>query len=142
MQHPREWRLGANVFRFEPPDILWADLHGETSLEQARELVELYRELGTSRPFFVVLDMRDAVPLGQEPRRYLSENADTGWVLGIIYVGARLAHKAVARGIMLAAYMTGRADKSELAKVHFVSTHGEASELIARLRSRHPAKVA
>lgn len=142
MEHPREWRLGANVFRFEPPDILWADLHGETSLEQARDLVEFYRELGSSRPFFLVLDVRDAIPLGQEPRRYLSEHASSEWVLGMIYVGARLVHKAVARGIILAAHLTGRAEKSELAKVHFVSTHGEASELIVRLRSRHEAKVA
>jgi hypothetical protein len=142
MEHLREWRLGANVLRFEPPDILWADLHGETSLEQTRGLVEIYRELSKSGPFFVVLDMKDAVPLGQEPRRYISENAPPEWVLGVIYVGARLAHKAVARGIMLAAYLTGRADKSALAKVHFVSTHGEASELMDRLRSRTQAKVA
>src|SRR5690348_15328829 len=125
MEDPREWRLGANVFRFEPPDLLWAELHGETSLEQTRGQVEIYRELGTSRPFFLVVDVRDAVPLAQEPRRYISENAEAGWVLAVIYVGARLSHKAVARGIMLAAHLTGRADKSALAKVHFVSTHGE-----------------
>lgn len=142
MEDQREWRLGANVFRFEPPNILWGDLHGELSLEQTRDLVELYRQLGTSRPFFLVLDMKDAVTLGQEPRRYISENAPPEWVLGIIYVGARLAHKAVARGILLAAYLTGRADKGELAKVHFVATHGEASALIDRLRSRHQPKVA
>lgn len=142
MEHPREWRLGANVLRFESPDILWADLHGETSLEQARDLVEIYRELGTSRPFFLVLDVRDAVLLAHEPRRYISENASPEWALGMIYVGARLAHKAVARGILLAAYLTGRAEKSELAKVHFVSTFDEASALIDRLRSRQQARVA
>jgi hypothetical protein len=142
MEHPREWRLGANVFRFEPPDILWAELHGESTLEQTRGLVELYRELGTSRPFYLVVDVRDSVPLGQEPRRYISENAEAGWVLGVIYVGARLAHKAVARGIMLAAYLTGRADKSAVAKVQFASTLAEASELIDRLRSKHHSKVA
>jgi hypothetical protein len=142
MDDQREWKLGAHVLRFEPPDVLWAEFRGETSVAEAVSLVELYRKLGTSRPFFLVLDVANAATLGQEARRYISENAETEWVLGVIYVKARLALKAVARGIFLAAWMTGRADKSELAKVHFVSSHAEASELMARLRAQRFGKVA
>jgi hypothetical protein len=142
MESQREWRLGANVLRFEPPDILWAEFHGDLSLAEAACLVELYEELGRSRAFFLVADVTNAPPLSEELRRYISDKTRPEWVHGIIYVGARLTQKAIARGIFLAYWLTGRADKSELSKVHFVSTKSQASELIARLRAQYQGLVA
>lgn len=134
MENPREWTLGAHVLRFEPPDILWAEFRGRTSLAEAVRLVELYEEVGRSRSFFLVADVTNTDTLDQETRRYISEKAEPEWVQGIIYIGARLVQKAVARGIFLVFWLTGRADKSVMSKVHFVSTRAEASALIARLR--------
>ncbi|AKJ03226.1 hypothetical protein ATI61_118104 [Archangium gephyra] len=137
MESQREWRLGANVLRFEPPDILWAEFHGDLSPAEAARLVELYGELGRSRTFFLVADVTNASPLNEELRRYISDTTRPEWVQGAIYIGARLAQKAIARGIFIAYWLTGRGDKSELSKVHFVSTKSQASELMARLRTQH-----
>jgi hypothetical protein len=137
MKERREWRIRDNTLHFELPDILWAEFRGTTTLEDAIPLVALYRELGTSRPFFLVADMKEADTPDPEGRRYLSEQARPEWVLGIVYIGARLVQKAAAKGIFLAAQLTGNADASGLSKVHFVSTPAEAYELVARLRARH-----
>ncbi|PTL79569.1 hypothetical protein [Vitiosangium sp. GDMCC 1.1324] len=141
MENQREWTLGAHALRFEPPDILWVEFRGAVSLEEAHRLVELYRELSRPRPFFLVSDLREAAVLDQEVRRYFSENTEPEWILAVIYIGARLAHKAVARGLLLAAYLTGRADASAMSKVHFVSTNDQARELLARLREVHGGKA-
>ncbi|HLM42401.1 MAG TPA: hypothetical protein VK458_00980 [Myxococcaceae bacterium] len=122
------------MLRFEPPDLLWAEFRGEYSLEDAKRLVDIYRELGTSRPFFMVADLREVTTIPEEIRRYLSEHADPKWILGVIYVGARLAHRATVKGLLIAAWLIGRAEKSELSKIHFVSTHAQAQELLVRLR--------
>jgi hypothetical protein len=142
MASQQEWTIGAQQVRFESPDILWVRFQGRLSLEEAIGLVDLYRELGTSSPFFLVGDMREADRVDPEVQRYLSEQAAPAWVHANIFIGARLTHKAVARGIFLAAWLTGRSETNELAKVHFVSSHAEASALVAQLRARLCDKVA
>ncbi|HYO65574.1 MAG TPA: hypothetical protein VEU33_05785 [Archangium sp.] len=138
----REWKIGSSTLHFEPPDILWAEFQGMTSLEDAILLVELYRELSRSGPFFLVGDMKQGATIDAEGRCYLSENAPPDWVHGTIYIGARLAQKALVKGLMLAAHLAGRAEQSAVAKVHFVSTKAEAYELVARLRVQHSSRVA
>lgn len=142
MEKQREWRIGAHVLRFEPPDILWGEFRGEISLAEMALMVNVYEELGRARPFFLVGDIAESALISAENRVYLSEHAESDWVLGFIYIGARLAHKAVAKGILLAAQMTGRADEGDEKKVHFVATKAQARELLIQLRSRHSSKVA
>ncbi|QRK07691.1 hypothetical protein JQX13_48210 [Archangium violaceum] len=142
MEKQHEWRIGAHVLRFEPPDILWGEYRGEISLAEMALMVDVYGELGRARPFFLVGDIKDSALLSAEGRVYLSEYAESDWVLAFVYIGARLAHKAVARGILLAAQMTGHADEGDEQKVHFVATKAQARELLIQLRSRHSSKVA
>jgi hypothetical protein len=132
MAQQREWSIGASVLRFEPPDLLWAQFRGTFSLEETKRLVDIYREL-SSRPFYLVADLSEVTAIPEEIRRYLSEHADPRWILGVIYVGARLAQKAAVKSLLVAAWLLGRADKSELSKIHFASTPAEAHELLARL---------
>lgn len=138
----REWKIELNTFRFEPPDVLWGVLRGEITREGTVRLVALYQELGTSRPFFLVCDMKEAELLDEECRRYISEHLRMEWVHGIIYIGARLGQKALARGLVLAAQLTLEDDADvdmdaySLEKVHFVATRDDALELLSRLRDR------
>jgi hypothetical protein len=136
MEQQREWRIGASELRFEPPDLLWAEFRGQLSMEETKRLVDVYREL-SSRPFYMVADLREVTAIPEETRRYLSEHADPRWILGVIYVGARLVHKAAVKSLLVAAWMLGRAEKRELSKIHFASTPTEAHELLARLRAQH-----
>jgi hypothetical protein len=142
MRTQREWTLGAHRLRFEPPDILWVEYQGEVSLGDAIRLVDFYRELSTSGPFFLVVDLGEVPPVDREVQRYFSEHADPAWILSNIVVGARLVNKAVAKGIFLAMHLTGRSDESVTSKVRFVSSQEEASRLMARLRARRGDEVA
>ncbi len=138
----RQWKIGSSNFHFEPPDILWAEFQGATPLDEVVHVVELYRELSASGPFFLVADMGQGALLDPESARYLSEHARPEWTLGIIYLRARLAQKALAKGILLAAHLSGRVRQSEAGKVHFVSTKDQAYALIAQLRAQPGNKVA
>ena len=134
--------MGAHVCRFEPPDLLWLEFRGRVSLEETVQLLELFRELGSARPFFLVTDVTGVPKLNAETQRYLGEHAEPAWLRASVVVGASLFHRAAAKGVFLAAWLTGRADKSEVSKVHFASTPAEAAELVVQLRARHRGKVA
>jgi hypothetical protein len=109
-------------------------------MEETKRLVDVYREVGASGPFFLVADLSEVTRISEETRHYLSEHAEPSLFLGVIYVGARLLHRAVAKGLIVAAWLLGRAEKSDLSRVYFASTHTEAQALLARLRAQHGGK--
>ena len=132
--NPREWIIGTHHFRFEPPDLLWTKFQGSCSHEQAVDIVRVYRQIGTLQPFFVLNDMEHAEGMDAESRRHMSENLREEWMLGVILIKARLLHRALAQGLILAAAMF-RMDTPSTPDVHFVSSREEAVELLARLRA-------
>lgn len=132
----RQWTLGQHTFHFEAPDILWGKHQGCCTLDEARGMVGLYRELGGIRPFFLLSDMELAEGMDPEARRYVSENLRPEWLLGVIYFNARLLHKAIARGLLLAAQLTRSEDDPPRTEIHFVSGRDRARELAAQLRAQ------
>jgi len=142
MSESREWKVGGTTVRFEPPELVWVHTRGSASLEDAVRLVDVYRELGEQQPILIVSDLSEATTLDLEGGRYLSEHIQPEWILGTIYIGARLLHRAVAKGIALAAHLSGRAEASALTRVHFVSSEAQARELITRMRSERFGKAA
>ena len=131
----REWTIGRHHLRHEPPDILWVRYRGSVSREEAILMVDISRELGASRPFFMVGDMTEAGLPEPEAGRYFSENLRFEWLLGTLYIGTRLMQRATAKGIFLAAYLSEFTDEQVLKLIHFVSTKDEALALMAQLRA-------
>ena len=131
---PRAWTIGQNTFQLEGSDLLWSKLQGTCSLEEAVEMVRLYRELGQAHPFFILGDMETANGMEAEARRYISENLEPQWIQGAIYFNARLLHRALLQGLLIASEMF-RAQKSPLhGKIHFVATREKAQALIVQMR--------
>ncbi len=126
----REWRIGATHIWFEPPDLVWHKSRGVTPLEECTAYVEVYRELAAQGPYFSVVDMSEAGRMEDETRRYLSEAVQTEWLKGVIYIRARLLHKAIATSIGVFHRLMGRPTLD----AHFVSTEEEARALIVRMR--------
>jgi hypothetical protein len=130
-----EWRMGLHLFQFEPPDILWVKYRGPFSLQEALLMTERLRELGAVRPYFLVNDMTEAGPLAADAGHYFGENLPFDRLLGLIYIGGRLLHRAAAKGILLAAYLTeSTRDQTVPDMGRFVSTQEEACALIIQLR--------
>jgi hypothetical protein len=142
MSEQREWKVGGTTVRFEPPELVWVHTRGRASLEDAIQLVEIYRELGQQRPILIVGDLSEATTLDLEGGRYLSEHIQPEWILGTIYIGARLLHRAVSKGIALAAHLAGRMEASALTRIQFVDSEAQARGLVARMRGERFAKVA
>ncbi len=134
-----EWTIGKSTFRFEAPDLLWVKHQGDCSLDDAIQMVNLYRELGTAQPFFILGDLEEAKGMDPEARRYVSEHVRPEWLLGVIYFKTRLLHKALAKGLLLAAEMARSQEDPPQTKVHFVSTRDKARELVTQLRARSPS---
>jgi MFS superfamily sulfate permease-like transporter len=142
MSEQREWKVGDTTVRFEPPDLVWVHTRGQATFEDAPRLVDIYRELGQRQPLLIVADLSQATTLDPEGGRYISEHVRPEWIQGCIYIGARLLHRAISKGIALAVHLMGRADASALTKVHFVANEAEARALIDRMREQRLGKVA
>ncbi|ATB44122.1 hypothetical protein CYFUS_009603 [Cystobacter fuscus] len=142
---PREWRIATHTLRFEPPDLLRIDFHGVLTLEDAPRMVDIYRELGTQVRLYVLGSMSEAEPLEPEVRLYLSENMRSEWFHATVYFGARLVHKALIKGVVIAAHLDGSTEKEaeqSLATIHFTATQEEAEQLLLQLRARASDLVA
>ncbi|MET0401193.1 MAG: hypothetical protein ABW123_02270 [Cystobacter sp.] len=135
-REPREWTIGEHTFRLEPPDLLWVTIQGGCTLEEAVRIVRLYRELGEVSPVFVLSDMRASMGMDAESRRYMSDHVQHHWFRAMILYNTRLLHRAIARGLIIAASMTRAMEGPPRMKMHFVSTRDDALELLAGLRAQ------
>jgi hypothetical protein len=133
-----EWKFGTHSAHFEQPDILWVRIRGETTLQDAISLTELYGEVGGKSPFFVVTDLTEATSVESEAREHVSKSINPSWFLGSIYIGAGFVQKAVAKSLAFVHAMTGKLTFD----MHFVATEQEAREFIARERAQRSSRVA
>jgi len=132
MSDVREWKWEGHHVRFEPPDMLFHSVSGHTRLTDVHMFLDIYRELGSRAPFFVVVDLAAAGKLDEDARRNVSENLQTEWFAGVIYLRARLMYRAIAKGITVFLRLIGNSS----VEPHFVSTEEEARALIDRLREQ------
>jgi hypothetical protein len=132
MSEPREWRKGEHRVHFEPPDVLWMKYRGFVNLEEAKWIVGFCQEIEQRQTFIVVADVSDNMSFDPEARRYVSEHFLSEHLVAVIYIGARLIHKAAAKGISLVhKVLLGR----EVTPVYFVANEAEARYTLAQLRS-------
>lgn len=136
-QGRREWSMGSHTLSFEPPDVFWARFRGPLTVADATYAVNVYREMSEVRPFVFVAEVKEMSRLEPEAARYLTDHLPSEWTLGSIYIGARLLHRALAKGFALASLVSFHPDERALEKVHFAATPEQARELILRLRARH-----
>lgn len=135
MINPPEWRIGRHVFRQEAGDLLCVRLEGSNSLEESIQMVHVYRTLGEQQPYFVLADLETAEKMDSEARRFMSENMQAEWFLGFIFYNTRLVHRALARGLIIAAELFHAVPQSRISqRLHFVSTQDQAHALLAQLR--------
>ena len=138
---PLEWRIGLHSFQVELPDILWAKYRGILSPREALLMIERVRELCATRPCYMVNDLMEAVSLSPDAGRSFGELFPFDRMLGLVYIGGRLVHRATAKGILLAAYLTESTKDQQVPDMgHFVSTTEEACALISRLRAEAAAR--
>jgi hypothetical protein len=129
----REWMFGTNRVRFEPPDLVVAKYSGLTGLEEARRTTAIYRELGSQRPFFLIVDVAES-ELDKKAREHFIQNLRTEWLLGVVYVGAGFVQKAATKAMAIAIYVAGKSHLDFL----FANTEAEARALYERKRKERP----
>ncbi|WNG18474.1 hypothetical protein [Cystobacter fuscus] len=98
--------------------------------------MNLYRELAEQQPYFVLSDMRASMGMDAEAKRYMSENLRPGWFLGVILFNTRLLHRAIAKGLLIAAALTRSPDDPPRTTVQFVPTREMALELLEQWRAQ------
>ncbi|WP_224245476.1 hypothetical protein [Hyalangium gracile] len=130
----REWTIGSHRAHFEEPDLLVMKYNGKFNLEEARLVVELYREVGTQRPFFLLADITGA-EIASDARKHLTDQIKPEWFRGIVYAGASPVMRAVGKAMAVTFYFTGKWSTP----FEFTATAEEARALIARLREKQQA---
>ncbi|HLK99271.1 MAG TPA: hypothetical protein VK539_01760 [Myxococcaceae bacterium] len=133
MEPRREWVSGTCRAYFEEPDVLLVH-PGPTSLETAQFLVELYRELGTRRPLFLLLKV-EGDPLSMEARGYFRQHLRTEWFRCVFIIGASIMTRALGKAL----YAGGVFVRAWTAAVYYVDTEEEARTRVAQLRAEQPA---
>ena len=137
MAAQREWTFGTIRVSFEPPELVVAKFVGPTTgLEEARSLVHIYKELGSQRPFFLIVDMAGST-LDKAARDYLTQHLRLEWLLGVVYVGAGLVQKVATRVMAFAISVAGRSSLDFL----FAQTEAKARALYERKRRELAARV-
>jgi len=129
MEPQREWVFGACRVYLEEPDVLLVH-PGPTSLEVAQFLVELYRELGTRRPLFLLLKI-GGDPLSMEARGYFRQHLRSEWFRCVFIIGASIMVRAVAKAL----HAGGVFIRAWTATMYYVDTEEEARAHVARLRA-------
>lgn len=119
--------------------MLWVTLDGDCDLREAIRMVDLYKALGELQPYYILADSRDAGRLEPEARRQLSENMRAAWVQEIVFYNTRLVHRAMAKGLILAAELFHAVNSPMRGRLHFVSTQARARALLEELRERRGA---
>ena len=138
MLGPSHWTIGRHTFRWEAPDLLWVKLDGDCTLEQAREMVGIYGSLGEQRAYFILADASSAGALEPEARRHMSERMRPEWFQGVVFYNTRLLHRAMARGLILAAELLHATPGNSIMRerLHFVANQHQSHDLLAQLRAR------
>lgn len=131
MPQQRDWTIGTHHAWLESPDELWLKVRGDTSLQDAITLLEIYRALGSQRPLFLVTDLTEATSVDLKARDHISWNGRPEWFRSAIYIGAGLMQRAVASSMTFLHSLTGHAAMAQ----HFVTTEDEARALLAQERS-------
>mgnify|MGYP007050628847 CR=1 FL=1 len=142
MRERPDWTIGRHTFRWDAPDVLWVRFEGNNTLEEAIEMVRLYKDLGERQPYFILANSEAAGQLHLEARRHLSEHMRPEWFHGIIFYNTRLLHRAMARGLILAAELFhARPPQASVMheRLHFVATQAHARALVDALRPQGPA---
>ena len=133
---PCEWAVGPHTLRFEPPDMFWVKFRGPLTLRNAEQVIGIYKEMSEARPFFFMAEVQGLSRLEPEAGHYLTENIPATWIQANIYIGARLLHRAMAKGFALASILLDLKEKHTLEQIHHVATVEQARALIDRLRAR------
>ncbi|WP_171818595.1 STAS/SEC14 domain-containing protein [Pyxidicoccus fallax] len=131
----QEWKLGAHVVRYEPPDLVMATFSGPINLEEIQRAVAVYGEAAKHGPYYMIADIGQS-QLGAEPRRYLSENGRADWFKGVVYVGADVVQQTFGKVLALAMLFTGKT-RFETA---FVKTLPEARAWVEQNRIKQRKK--
>lgn len=129
MAEPREWTLGTYFLRFEEPDVLLLKAGSTCSVENARAMLALIRELSVAQPLILIAEVSGAT-LDMEARRVLALELRPEWVRCFINVGASFIQRALVKAMTLAAWMSTHAPR----EVHFTDTVEQARELAAHIR--------
>jgi hypothetical protein len=127
----REHKIGRHLVRFED-DIVFTRQSGEMSMEELRQIIEIYTGFISRVPrCFALYDVTDGVPLGPAQRKLIKEWSQQHPFAGAAFFGASMIVRAITTLVMNATEMFRRG-KSQPSL--FCKTEQEARQWIDELR--------
>ncbi len=130
---PQEIRIGAHLFRWEPPDVGYVCYHGDLEGESMFALSEQSRHYTLGRPhLFLLVDMAHVGKVSTEARQVLAQGGRDLNMRGIAVIGAtgpmRIISSLVSRAVDL---LNGNRDNP----TRFFESESEARRWIGERRA-------
>jgi hypothetical protein len=133
----QEWKFGGHCARLEAPDVLVFRFEGPLLLEEAREVIRIFKQVAASGPVYFVAHLSDTSS-SKEVRNYLAQNLRAEWFQAIVLCGAGMLQMAAIKAILISLYLAG---SWELLP-EFVESEAQAHIRIARLRLQQESRRA
>lgn len=108
---------------------------GPVTEEHARAAVEIYREVASKRPFFMLADVSHS-SIDTNARNHLSKHARPEWYRGVVYVGAPLVLRTVTKALNLMVLFNGKSDYETM----FANSMEEGRAMVETLRAKVGSK--
>jgi hypothetical protein len=125
----RAWEFGSHRLVLEAPDLLRVTFNGPMTFEDARAVVEIYRQVCGERPRYLVADIGRS-SMDAATRKFLGTEARPEWFLGVVFIGADVLLRIVTKALLAVIFF----NKANAYAVRFVATAVEAEAIIARWR--------
>lgn len=129
MRGGTQWQFGTHRAVLEEPDLIRVTFEGPFRFEDAREVLEIYRDVCGERPRYLVADIGRS-SMDAATRKYFGSEVDPRWFLGVVYVGADLLLRVITDALTALVFF----QREQHYEVRFVDTDQEARELIRSWR--------
>ena len=136
MTSTREWTFGPHWAHLLQPDVLWVKFDGPTTLEDAKNAVEVYREACAQEPKYALFDISKS-SIDSPARKYLADSVDASWFKGAVYVGAPFMLKTITKALTVMILFNAK----QPYEVEFADDEAGALRHVEKWRSQHVAKT-
>ncbi len=111
--------------------MLFVRMGGPVGADDARALINIYRELAAAQPFFAIMEV-SGFAANAEARKVFTQELRQEWFRGMIFVGAGMVERAVTKAMTVALYLAGKWRMDFL----YTDTTDQARDTVSRLRAK------
>lgn len=130
----REWVFGSHRATLEEPDVIRVTYEGPKTFEDARAVLEIYREVCGERPRYLIADIGRS-SMDPATRKFFAAEVRPEWFLGAVYIGADLFRRVITHALTALIFF----HRNRACEIRFAANEDEARAKIEAWREDRKA---